>query len=144
MIGWREKAQGIRARQDWRMASGAATIAREKRADAKLPQQTACAKRIIQEVLIPVLTEFTGIVTDTATKPLYHEYDERTLGVTCDLNAQRFTSKVYLLPEAGVRLTVFLTPSQTEGHCKDFELSARNDEIEEWFGDCLARLYDNR
>jgi hypothetical protein len=144
MIGWREKAQGIRARQDWRIAAGATTTAREKRAEAPLPEQAAFAQRVIQEVLIPVLTEFAGIVTDTAAKPVYHEYDERALGVSCDLNSQRFTTKVYLLPDVRVRLTVFLTPSQTEGQCKDFGLSARNDEIEEWFGDCLARLYDNR
>lgn len=144
MISWREKAQGIRSRQDWRVETGAAAIAQEKQAEAKLLQQAAFAKRIIREVLIPVLTEFAGIVTDKEAKPVYHEYDERTLGVTCDLNSQRFTTKVYLLPDAAIRVTVFLTPSPTEGHCRDYGLAARNDEIEEWFGDCLARLYDNR
>ncbi len=143
MIAWREKATAIRHKEE-SSPDGAAVATRRKPCGDLLPWQAAFAKKVVQEVLIPVLAEFVSIVTGSPAKPIYHEYDERTVGVTCDLDSMRFTAKVYLFPDAAVRFAVFLTPSLAEGHCRDFHLSAGNHEIEEWFGGCLAKMYENR
>jgi hypothetical protein len=127
-----------------RKVDESAVIARRALLEATLPQQRAYAREIIDEVLAPVLTEFVAIVRGTPGKPVRHEYDRRAFGVTCDLNAQRFVVNVYLLPDSLLRVTVFLVPSQTEPHYRDFALSAKNNEIEEWFGGSLAKLCENR
>jgi hypothetical protein len=144
MIGWREKARAIRPRGETRSAGDGAAETRPKPGEAIRPEQAAFARRILKEVLIPVLTEFVGIVTDAPAEPACHEYDERSLGVSCDLDSLRFTIKVFLLHDSRVRVAVFLTPSQTGGHCKNYELAAPNGEIEEWVGSCLVKLYENR
>jgi hypothetical protein len=144
MIDWRERARAIRIGMGRRGVHEAGVAVLRQQAETCPPQQAAFAKRMINEVVAPVLREFVGIVTDAPGKPVYHEHDRRTLALTCDLDARRFTVKVYLLPDSTVRLGVFLIPSHTEGDCRDFGLDARNEEIEGWLGDCLTRLYENR
>jgi len=144
MIGWRERAKDIRARQERRRTALSASAPQAEELPGDHHQQAAFAKRVIREVLAPVLSEFVSIVKGTPAMVAYHESGERTLGVTCDLNSSRFTAKVHLLAGLEVRLSVFLTPSQAEAHCRDFSLSAPNAEIEAWFGDCLTKLYENQ
>jgi hypothetical protein len=144
MFDWRERARAMRIGMDRRGTHEAGVAVVDQQAEPCPPQQAAFARRIINEVVAPVLREFVSIVTDVPGKPVYHEHDKRTLAMTCDLDARRFTVKVYLLPDATVRLGAFLTPSHAEGDCKDFGLDARNEEIEGWLGDCLNRLYENR
>jgi hypothetical protein len=144
MSDWRERAKVIRAGLDRHPVDEAATAARDREREAMLPKQTAFATKIIKEIVVPVLTEFVGIVTGTPGKPVCHEYDKRTYGVTCDLDSLRFWVKAYLLFDSKVRLAVSLTPSQTEGWHRDYGPQARDDEIEEWFGNCLAKLYESR
>ncbi|HLN27502.1 MAG TPA: hypothetical protein VK395_07135 [Gemmataceae bacterium] len=144
MIGWREKAKRFRAGQGRRQVAGRVATPVAAGLPDQLGQQVTFAKRIAKEVLVPVLREFASIVTGAPAPVQYHEYDERTIGVTCDLNSSRFTAKVYFLPAAAIRLSVILTPSQTEAHCRDFAITAPNNTIEEWFGNCLTKLYENR
>jgi hypothetical protein len=144
MIDWRERARAIRMHMDRRGIHEGGVAVLRPQAEPYPPRQAAFAKRIINEVVSPVLKEFVGIVTDVPGRPVYHEHDRRTLAMTCDLDARRFTVKVYLVPDSAVRLGVFRTPSHAEGDCKDFGLDARNEEIEGWLGDCLNRLYANR
>jgi hypothetical protein len=143
MISWREKARSLRA---WELSKSGGTALAHRRAPtgAPLARQVAFAESITKEVLIPVLKEFAEIVSGAPAHPVYHHYNETAFGVTCDLDSRRFTVKVYLLPSLEVRIAVFLTPSSTEGHCRDYRLVAPRSEIEEWLGDCLARLYENR
>jgi hypothetical protein len=144
MSNWRKQAEAIRARIEKRKVDETVTAARHTLLEEMLPQQSAYARKIIREVLAPVLTDFVAILSSTAGKPVQHEYDRRAFGVTCDLDSQRFVVNVHLLPDSLVRVAVFLIPSQTEPHYRDFALSAKNGEIEEWFGSSLVKLYENR
>jgi hypothetical protein len=144
MIDWRQQARAIRVAQEKRLHRSGAVVLEEAPPSGSLQRQAAFAERVIHEVLGPVLTEFADIVADTSVTPVFHHYDDRTVGVTCDLDSLRFTSKLHFLPDSAVRLTVFPTPTQTEGHCRDFDLSAPNGELEQWFGNCLGKLYENR
>ncbi len=144
MSNWRKQAEAIRAHIEKRRVDGAAAAARHAFLEAMSPQQIAFARKCIREVLVPVLTDFVAILNHAPGKPVLHEYDRRTLGVTCDLDSQRFVVTVYLLPDSLVRVSVFLIPSQTEPHYRDFAFSAANDDIEEWFGSTLVKLYENR
>jgi hypothetical protein len=138
MIGCRE-ASAIRTIADKRKAAEAAASARAN--EAALPQQTAFARRISEEVLIPVLKELCEIATGAPGAPVFHAYHRRAFGVTCDLDSLRFSIDVFLLPDAGVRIAVSVIPSQAEGWHRDYSLSARNDEIEEWVGRALSKVY---
>jgi hypothetical protein len=142
MKTWRNQAEAIRARMEKRKVDEAAAAARHAFLEAMLPQQIAFAKKCIREVLMPVLTDFVHILSGTPGKPVLHEYDRRAIGVTCDMDSQRFVVNVYLLPDSLVRIAVFLIQSQTEPHYRDFAFSATNDEIEEWFGSSLVKLYE--
>ncbi len=144
MSTWRNQAEAIRAKIEKRKVDKNAAAARQALQEAMQPQQIAYARKCIREVLVPVLTDFVAILNGAPGKPILHEYDRRTLGVTCDLDSQRFVVTVYLLPDSLVRVAVFLIPSQTEPHYRDFALSAANDDLEEWFGSSLVRLYENR
>jgi hypothetical protein len=144
MNTWRNQAEAIRARIEKRKVDESEAAAWCALAEKMLPQQIAYARKIIREVLVPVLTDFVAILTGTPGKPVQREYDRRALGVTCDLNSQRFVVNVHLLPDSKVRVAVFLVPSQTEPHHRDFALSTTNDDIEEWFGSSLVKLYEYR
>jgi hypothetical protein len=89
-----------------------------------------------------VASEFAQIVTGEPGRPAVHAYHRGAVGLTCDLDSRRFAVNVFLLPEAKVRIAVSLAPSQTAGWHKDFRLDASKEEIEEWFGSALARLYE--
>jgi hypothetical protein len=141
-MSWRERATAIRAVAEKRKSGEAAAAARAREAESALLPQTAFARRIIDEVLIPVLKDFGRIVTGAAGSPVFHEYHQRAFGLTYELDSLRFSVGVFLLPEPRVRLAVSLMPSSTEGWHRDFPLNARNGEIEEWFGTSLSRLYE--
>lgn len=142
MAGWREQATALRAVIEKRQKDQAVVSARLPDGDGGLTRQTAFARKIIEEVLIPVLREFSSIVTGVAVQPVQHAYHKQYFGLTCELDSRRFTVDVFLIPEAKVRLAVSLKPSQTLGWHQDFALDATNAEIEEWLGTSLTRLYD--
>jgi hypothetical protein len=142
MIGWRERAAAIHTAVEKRKACAAGASAPSSEAEAALAQQAAFVRRISQEVLVPVLKEFCEIVTGPPGKPVVHEYHKRAFGVTCELDSRRFCVNVFLLPDGEVRIAVSLMPSQTGGWHRDYRLGARNEEIEEWFGTALSRLYE--
>jgi hypothetical protein len=144
MSDWREGATAIRVAIDKRKADAAVATARRGEPDGLLPQQAAFARRIIEEVLSPVLREYVQILTGVAGKPIFHEYDKRTLGLTCDLDALRYSVHVYLLPDSMVRIAVSLMPSHGDGCYRDYGIYAPNEEIERWFGGSLVRLYEYR
>jgi hypothetical protein len=144
MSDWRKQAEAIHARMEKRKADETAAAARQTLLEEMLPQQIASTRKIIREVLAPVLTDFVAIVSGSPGKPVQHEYDRRTFRVTCDLNWHRFVVNLYLLPDSMVRIAVLLVPSQTEPHYRDFALSATNEDIEKWFGNSLVKLYENR
>ncbi len=144
MSDWRDGAAAIRAAIDKRRADEAAALARKKEPEGLLPQQTAFARRIIEEVLGPVLREFVQILTGQAGKPVLHDYDKRTLGLTCDLDSLRYSVHLYLLPDSMVRIAVSLVPSHGDGCHRDYGMYAPNEEIERWFGGSLVRLYEYR
>jgi len=141
MSDWRELAKAIRAKEDERGGVEGVVPFEDNESELFLTQEAIFAKKVINEVLIPVLAEFAEIVTRTPAKPVFHEYDTQTFGVTCDLDSVRFSVNVYLLPNSIVRIAVFLTPSSAEPDHQDYRLSAQHEEIEEWFGDCLVKLY---
>jgi hypothetical protein len=143
MSHWRKQAEAIRAQLQKRRGDDQAA-ARQALQEQSWTQQSAHAKKVIREVLTPVLTDFAAIVTGTPGKPIEHDYDRRAMAVTCDLNSQRFVANVYLLPDAMIRIAVFLVPSQTEPHYRDFAASAAGEEIENWFGSSLVKLYESR
>jgi hypothetical protein len=144
MSDWREGATAIRAAIERRKAEETAASARRKEPDGLFPQQTAFAHRIIEEVLTPVLREFVRIVTGEPGKPIVHEYDKRTLGLTCDLDSLRYSVRVYLLPDSVVRIAVFLNPSCGDGCHRDYGIPTPDEAIERWFGESLVRLYEYR
>jgi len=142
MSGWRERAVAIRAVQERRKATGGTPSAPAREGDGARARQAAFARRIIEEVLAPVLREFTRIVTGEPGTAVFHEYHKRRFGLTCDLDARRFAADVFLTEDGTVRLAVSLIPSISPGWDRDYPLNARNCEIEEWFGTALARLYE--
>lgn len=144
MSDWRDRARSIRAQEDESGVFEMVAAARDRDAGARVLRQEEFAKKVIHEVLMPVLAEFAGIVTRVSGPPVLHRYDRRTFGVTCDLDSVRFTVHVFLLPDAQVRIAVALAPSRAEPHYRDYPLSARNEEIEPWFGACLVNLYENQ
>ncbi len=144
MTDWRERAHAIRATEDQCTTSQSVAVARNGAPDVLREKQELFARHFIHEVLVPVLREFGGIVTRETATPVVHEYDRRTFGITCDLDSARFVVHVFLLADGNVRIAVFLGPSQVEPHYRDFELSASKQEIEQWFGGCLVKLYEER
>jgi hypothetical protein len=142
MTGWRERATAIRAVLDRRKGAETAAVSARPEPEAALARQAAFAGRVLKEVLAPVAREFSQIVTGAPAKPAAHEYHLRSLGLTCELDSRRFSVGVFLLPDDKVRIAVSLTPSQTAGWHRDFGLDASNEEVEEWFGTALARLYE--
>jgi hypothetical protein len=142
MSSWRERATAIRALLEKRKRTEA-TAARfgAREPEGALTRQAAFARRVSAEVLTPVLQEFSRIVTGKAATPVSHEYHARAFGLTCDLDSQRLAVTVFLVPDGKVRLAVNVLPAETEGWHKDFQPNARNEQIEEWFGTALARLF---
>ena len=144
MSDWRERARAIRAAEEERGVIEAVAAARDHGSDTLLARQTAFAKQLILEVLVPVLADFAGIVNPSPDTPVLHKYDRQTFGLTCDLDSVRFAVHVFLLTDGLVRIAVFLEPSQVEPHSRDYPLTADSDDIERWFGDCLVKLYEER
>jgi hypothetical protein len=144
MSDWREHARAIRTIEEECGMPDVIAAARDGAREALLGRQTVFARRMIPEVLAPVLGEFSGIVTREPCTPVIHEYDARTYGLTCDLDSVRFILHVFLLADGKVRVTVLLSPVRGDPHCRDFELSVGNKQIESWLGDCLVKLYEDR
>jgi hypothetical protein len=144
MSDWRERARAIRAAEDEYGVIEVVAAARGEGSEATLPRQAELAKKLIHEILMPVLAEFAGIVTAVPATPVFHQYDQRSLGVTCDLDSVRFAVHVFLLPDASVRIAVFLMPSRAEPLFRDFGLAASGEEVEQWFGASLAKLFEDR
>jgi hypothetical protein len=118
---------------DWRDGAAAIRTAIEKR---KADDAAASARRKEPEGL--------QIVTGEAEKAEAHEYEKRTLGLTCDLDSLRYWINLYLLRDSTVRIAVSLMPSHGDGCYRDYGMYVPNEEIERWFGGSLVRLYDYR
>lgn len=144
MRSWRERAAAIRTAEEGRRAEARVVEAPPGEPEAALIQQSAFARRVIAEVLAPVLREFLQIVTGTPGTTVCHEYHRRALGVCCELDSRRFSVDLFLLTDGKVRLAVSLLPQSTDGWHRDYDPTARNEEIEEWFGVSLCRLYEAR
>jgi hypothetical protein len=144
MSNWRERAQAVRLAAERRLG-GEAVVARTREL-APAPHQGAFARQVIQEVLLPVLTEVVGLLTGSPGKPLLHEYGPRDLGVSCELDSLRFQVHVFLLEGKAIRVAVSLLPSFRDGcfaYYRDFGPQTGYGEIEAWFGDALVKMYEN-
>lgn len=146
MSNWRERAREVRAAAERRQAGGVA-LADGRGCEPAPASQSAYARQVIDEVLVPVFREAVGLLTGSPVEPMVHEYGPWKLGVSCELDSLRFQADVYLLEGRAIRVAVSLLPSFGEGsyaYYKDFGPQARKGEIEAWFGEALVKMYENR
>jgi len=144
MSDWREGAAAIRAAFEKQQSDKTTATARRRESEGLLPQQSTFARRMLADVLRPVLQEFVLIVTGVSGNVVTHEDDKRTLSLTCELDSLRYSVSLYLLFDSTVRIAVSLMPSHGDGRYRDYGLYAREEEVERWFGTSLVKLYDNR
>jgi hypothetical protein len=72
MSNWRERAREARAAAE-RQVAAAAPAGRGGGGPALAPQ-SAYARQVIDEVLVPVFREVVGLLTGSPGKPVVHEY----------------------------------------------------------------------
>ncbi len=142
-MSWKDRAEALRKVDHDAAAAREAERLRQETIKAKLPEQQALSKRIVEKVIVPVFERIVSTLENSAKSPIVEQHPPRTITVIQYIRGHRYAVNVNALAIGEeLQVLVFKGNNVNDTMGRVIGLNATDEDVEDWFGDSVMTLVE--